>query len=166
MSDLPESKKYSLLQEQRIAKLFHGETTPRSGGGGFKKMDVLSEDFGVEAKCRVATSQSYTVQKDILDKADHERIEMRKPFYALAFELGENRGDYFVLNRDAMKAFIETRISIRELIKSIQEEIKAIDERYKQMTSGIDKPSPIETASYTAHKREKETFVEALEKLL
>lgn len=166
MKDLPESKKYSLLQEQRIAKLFHGETTPRSGGGGFAKMDVLSEDFGVEAKCRVSTSQSYTVQKDILDKADHERIEMRKPFYALAFELGESRADYFVIDRNAMKSFIELRVSIRELITSINEEIKAIDEKYRQMTQGIDKPSPVETASYMAHKKEKETFVEALEKLL
>lgn len=96
-----ETKKQSLKQEERVAKLFKGQRTPQSGGGKWKKGDVLSEDFLVECKTTITEKPSYSVSKKILDKANEERIEMGKPFYALAFTFGTDE-DFFVLDKRAM----------------------------------------------------------------
>lgn len=94
-------KDVSVKQEERIAALFKGKRTPQSGGGKFVLGDVLSEDFLVECKTSVEPKPSYCVKKSILDKADKERSEMGKPFFALAFTFGTEE-DFFVLNKKAM----------------------------------------------------------------
>lgn len=98
---MSEQKKISLAQEERVARLFNGKRTPQSGGGKWKKGDVLSDNFLIECKTTVTEKPSYSVSKKILDKADEERREMGKPFYALAFTFGTEE-DFFVLNKKAM----------------------------------------------------------------
>lgn len=98
-------KNISIEQETRIAQLFRGKRTPQSGGGKFAKGDVLTEsDYGsflIECKTSITPKPSYSVKKEILQKADEERREMGKDFYALAFTFGDEE-DYFVLNKKAM----------------------------------------------------------------
>lgn len=96
-----ETKKVSVAQEERVAKLFSGQRTPQSGGGKWKKGDVLSQDFLVECKTSLTPKPSYSIKRNILDKADEERREMGKSFYALAFTFGDTE-DYFVVNKHTM----------------------------------------------------------------
>lgn len=99
---MQETKRVSLNQEERVARLFLGKRTPQSGGGKWKKGDVLSEDFLVECKTSVTPRTSYSVNRKILDKANEERREMNKPFYALAFTFGTEE-DFFVVDTKTMK---------------------------------------------------------------
>lgn len=159
-------KDASLEQEERIAKLFHASRTPRSGGGAWKKGDELSEDFLVECKTTVKPTSSYSVSKTVLDKANHERAEMRKPYYALAFTLGDPKEDYFVLDKRAMSAFIEERESIRNLIAALKKEIAELDRRFSAMFGSISQPSEKDKLLYQAHKQEKQIFIDSLERIL
>lgn len=158
------TKEVSLEQEERIAKLIGGSRTPRSGGGNFIKGDVLAEDFFIECKCQLTPKESYSVQKSILDKADHERREMRKPFYALAFELGAERDDYFVINSNTLAAFISERKQIAELKAALNKEIAELDRIYKEM-GGTTIPQD-QASLYYAHRQEKQMFLESLDKIL
>lgn len=96
-----ETKKVSLEQEERVARIFNGRRTPQSGGGKWKKGDVLSEQFLVECKTSLTPKPSYCIKRDILNKADEERREMGKSFYALAFTFGDTQ-DYFVIDKRTM----------------------------------------------------------------
>lgn len=160
------AKEISLQQEERLAKLFGGDRTPRSGGGAWKKGDILSEDWFLEAKTTVKPSLSYSVNKAIVDKADHERAEMHKPYAALAFTLGENRDDYFVISSKTMKAIIDQQAAIKELLATVQDSLQEIEKRRAQMTQGIATLTSVDAASYNAHKAEKQRFIEELEKIV
>lgn len=109
---MSETKKASVSQEERIARLFKGRRTPQSGGGKWVKGDVISENFLIECKTSLTEKTSYSVSKKILQKADEQRREMGKPFYALAFTFG-NDEDYFVINSKTMRyllSALETQI--------------------------------------------------------
>ena len=168
--ELPEGKRLSLEQEERLAKLFKGSRTPRSGGGNWVKGDVLSggdtEGWFVEAKTTVKPSLSYSVHKSILDKMDHERSEMRKPFAALAFTLGEEREDYFVVNKRTMSAILSQQKELAELLESVKEELSSIEKKMSDIGRDGRAPTQIEQTSYTAHRAEKVAFIQQLEKLL
>lgn len=99
---MSDKKDVSVAQEERVAKLFGGRRTPQSGGGKWTKGDVLSENFLVECKTTVSTKTSYSVSKGVLEKANMERMEMGKDFYALAFTFGDEK-DFFVLDKKAME---------------------------------------------------------------
>lgn len=98
---MTEVKKVSVRQEERVAKLFNGQRTPQSGGGKWKKGDVLSQNFLIECKTSISPKSSYSVSREVLCKADEERREMGKPFYALAFTFGDEE-DFFVVDKRTM----------------------------------------------------------------
>lgn len=160
------AKELSIEQEERISKLFYGKRTPRSGGANFVSGDSLSEDWLVECKTTVKPSNSYSVNKAVLDKADHERAEMHKPYFALAFTLGENRDDYFVLDRKTMKAMIEQKEAIKNLLSAVRRELAELDRKWESMKKGMSTMNPIDLASYNAHRAEKLQTIRALERLL
>lgn len=112
---MTEQKRASIKQEERVARLFNGKRTPQSGGGKFILGDVLAEDFLVECKTSVTVKDSYSVRRDVLNKADEQRREMGKSFYALAFSFGDEE-DFFVLNKKAMEYFLSLQ---QEAIKPI-----------------------------------------------
>lgn len=98
---MDDKKKKSIEQEERVARLFNGKRVVQSGGGKWSKGDVLSDYFLVECKTSMTESSSYSIKKEILKKADEERREMKKDFYALAFTFGDNE-DFFVVNKKTM----------------------------------------------------------------
>lgn len=112
-----EKKKKSVEQEERIAKIFCGKRTPQSGGGKFVLGDVLSDNFLVECKTQMEEKSSYLVSRKILEKADEQRREMGKDFYALAFTFGDDK-DFFVLDKKAMMYLL---VCERELLSKAQE---------------------------------------------
>ena len=157
-------KEASLEQENRIAKIFGGQRTPRSGGGAWKLGDVTTDDMLFECKTTVKPSLSYSVNKAVLDKANQERAEMHKDYYALAFTLGENFEDYFVLDRRAMKNFVDMRNGVKQLIKEYQTQLDFLDQTYKTLKSD-NALSENSTALYNAHRAEIVKFIEVLHKL-
>lgn len=160
------AKELSLEQEERVSKFFGATRTPRSGGGAWKKGDCLSEDWFLECKTTVKPSLSYSVNKSVLDKADHERSEMHKPYYALAFTLGEDREDYFVVNKRTMRAFLDQTAGIKSLIATLEKELEELDSRFAKMNSGISQPSQQDKALYMAHRTEKSTLIEELRRII
>lgn len=159
---MSEAKDFSVEQEERVAKIFHGHRTPRSGGGNFQKSDVQSQDFCVECKCRVVPTASYSVSKEVIDKNEHERAEMRKPYSALAIELGDKREDYFVVSKREISAFIEMMEAVRDLKKALIAEINELDKSYASQGS----PTERTVALYRAHKQEKKAMLESLDKII
>lgn len=157
-------KEASLEQENRIAKIFGGQRTPRSGGGAWKLGDVTTDDMLFECKTTVKPSLSYSVNKAVLDKANQERAEMHKDYYALAFTLGENFDDYFVLDKRTMKDFIDMRNGVKELIEEYQAQLDFLDKTYKTMKENSD-ISENSTVLYKAHREEIVKFIEVLNKL-
>ena len=160
------AKQVSVEQEQRVAKIFGGRVTARSGGGPWQKTDILGTDWACECKTTVKPSLSYSVNKTVVDKLDHERAEMHKPYAALAFTLGESREDYFVVNARTMKAIIEQQEAIKDLASKVQASLDEIEKRTREMTQGIAQLSATDSASYTAHKAEKQAFLEELNKII
>lgn len=165
---MSENVDVSKQQEEKIAKLFNASRTPRSGGGGFKKGDALSEDWFIECKASVQPKKSYSVSKEILDKADHERAEMQKSYYVLAFELGEEREDFFVLNRKTMSALLDMQTGIKDLIDAVSREIADLDTKYAEMKKATPMTvgNTVQEGLYAAHKAEKVATLEALRKLI
>lgn len=157
-------KEASLEQEDRIAKIFGGQRTPRSGGGAWKLGDVTTDDMLFECKTTVKPSLSYSVNKAVLDKANQERAEMHKDYYALAFTLGENFDDYFVLDRRAMKDFVDMRSGVKKLIEEYQTQLAFLDKTYKDMKDD-NTLTENSAALYNAHRGEIVKFIEALCKL-
>lgn len=169
-----DNKKVSLEQENRIAKMFNASRTPRSGGGEWKKGDILSEDWLVECKTTTTPAKSFSVSKAVLDKAEHERAEMHKSYMALAFTLGEDYDDYFVLDKRAMSAVLEQRAAMKALYLSLQKRLTELDVQKEQLRITQDLGGAItkrdlteqEQTLYNAHRQEILGFIEELERML
>lgn len=160
--------------ELRVAKLFEANRTPRSGGGAWKKGDALAEDWFVECKTTTKPTASYSVSKAVLDKADHERAEMHKPYLALAFTIGEAYDDYFVVDKRTMSAMLEQRKGVRTLIGELRARLTSIEQKKAQLEMVAGSAGAIlkralsseEHASYIAHKGALSAFIADLEKLV
>lgn len=108
-----EAKEASIKQENRIARMFGGKRTPQSGGGKFVLGDVISDEFLVECKTTITERETYPVRKEVLRKADEQRKEMGKEFYALAFTFGTDE-DFFVLDRRTMRYLLSCMEELRD----------------------------------------------------
>ena len=158
-------KECSLEQEQRISKLFGAMRTPRSGGGPWKKGDALSGTFFIECKTTLKPSLSYSVNKQVLDKMEHERAEMHKPFSALAFTLGEQREDYFVLDKRTMKGILHIMSDIDSLKNMLLAKSEELTARRKVLHEAKE-ATPTTEALYKAHIEEISVFLAELEKII
>lgn len=94
---------YSSKQEEHVARLLGGKTQPNSGATPFFKGDVIAKGFVVECKTSTSVKESFSIKREWLEGVDKERMEMRQPFCALAFQfcpqdMGEpfNRNWYVV----------------------------------------------------------------------
>ena len=98
---------YSSAQEQYLAKLLGAECTPNSGAGHWKKGDLLLPDWLIEAKTCVKPKSSFSIKKDWIEKNELERLEMHKPYCALAFQFEPDGENYFVLSEKTFKKFLD-----------------------------------------------------------
>jgi hypothetical protein len=99
---------YSSKQERAIAKLLDGQCTSNSGASRFNAGDVLAGDFLIECKTCIQPKQSFSIRKEWLEKNEHERMDMQKPYSALAFSFGEDEPNYFIVNEKTFKLLYET----------------------------------------------------------
>lgn len=101
-----DTRKYSNLQEKRIAKKFHGRKQLNSGATMFQKGDVITDKILIECKTKVKESKSISIQKDWIEKLKEEAFAMRRPYWAIIFNFGDNE-DYFIINEKLFKQLIE-----------------------------------------------------------
>lgn len=66
------TRKYSNLQERRIAKKLQGKKQLNSGATMFAKGDVITDNFLVECKTKIKDSKSISIQKEWIEKLKEE----------------------------------------------------------------------------------------------
>lgn len=163
-------KDYSVIQEQRVAKLFRASRTPQSGGGKFIKGDILSANFLIECKTTTTPKLFFTVRKEVLDKAQHEAREMGKESAILAFTIGESFEDYFVVTPQFVSKLLDLQDGISDICASLKAQLSQIELRAQELQarqrSGNYEISDTDKISYKIHKRRIEDFLSMLEKLL
>lgn len=159
-------KDKSVIQEERVAKLFDGKRTPQSGGGKFRKGDILTKDFLIECKTTIEPKLTYSVKKDTLDKAKHEANEMGKEDSILAFTIGENFEDYFVVSHRFIRKLINLQSDVQNLYNTTKAQLTQIEFMATELTKRHKEISEIDVASFKIHRNRLQFFLEELEKLL
>ena len=92
--------KKSQIQEKNVSEYLGMKLTPRSGGTIYKKGDVTDATFLLDCKTVMSPKESYSIKKEVLEKADKERFEDRKQYYGIVFDFGNPKNigkDTFVV---------------------------------------------------------------------
>ena len=101
------SKYYSSRQESYISKLLGGSLVAGSGAPAFCAGDILLPNWLIECKCSMSEKKSFSIKKDWLDKNELERLEMHKPYSALAFQFEPDGENYFVISEKTFKKMLD-----------------------------------------------------------
>lgn len=92
------TRKFSSKQEQYIAELLDGKQQSNSGATAYNKGDVITDDWLIECKTTTKPKSSFSIKKEWIDKNFVERVEMLKPYSAIAFQFEPNGTNYFVID--------------------------------------------------------------------
>ena len=87
---------YSKKQERAVAKALKGRRTANSGATLWSKGDVVTQKFLLECKTVTEERQSFTIQKEWLEKNKEEAFAMNKPYNALVFDFGDGEQHYVI----------------------------------------------------------------------
>ena len=98
---------YSKLQENKVAKVLGGKTTPNSGATTFVKGDVISSDWLLECKTCMTNKQSFSIKKDWLTGIREEAKQQGKMNYAVVFNYGPNQDNYYIITEKKFKELLE-----------------------------------------------------------
>lgn len=163
-------KNSSVEQENRIAKLFKASPTPQSGGGKWKKGDILSADYLIECKTTVEPKLTYSVKKSDIDKARHESREMGKKNFIFAFTMGENFDDYFVVDDKFMRDYLELRSNVERIYNQTKAQLVQIQQKAEQLTlsagRGEYEITELDKTSFQIHKNRLTSMMESLEEIM
>lgn len=97
---------YSHKQEKQIARMVNGKLQSNSGATLFSKGDVKTDNWLFEAKTCMKEQDSFSIKKEWLDKLNKERFAMRKDYYALVFNFGDDK-NFFILDEKIFKQFLD-----------------------------------------------------------
>lgn len=97
---------YSKRQEKKVAKAVKGVQTPNSGATPFRKGDVVSKLFLIEAKTVTSERKSFTVKKEWFTKNREEAFAMNKPYSAVVFDFGDGE-QHYVIDEKLFQLLIE-----------------------------------------------------------
>lgn len=84
-----------------------GKQQANSGATGFAKGDVVTDNWLIECKTTTKPKSSFAIKKDWIDKNYIERVEMLKPYSAIAFQYEPDGTNYFVVDESTFKKLIE-----------------------------------------------------------
>ena len=101
------TRHYSDKQEKAVAKAVNGRQTSNSGATPFQKGDVLSEQFAIECKTKMSSSNSISIKKDWIEKCEKEALFMGKKYSAVAFNFGPNEPNYYVIDEYLFQDLLE-----------------------------------------------------------
>lgn len=99
---------YSSKQEEYIAKLLGGRTTPNSGAAHHVGGDVLAGDWLIECKTTTRPKESFSIKKDWITKNERERRDLQKPYSAICFQFEEDGENYFIVNEKIFKELLNS----------------------------------------------------------
>lgn len=99
-------KSYSEKQESQIAKMVGGRVQSNSGGTRFGGGDVHTKTMFIEAKTPTTAKNTFSIQKQWMEKAKQQAFEQNKTGYALAFRFAPDEPDYFVISSQLFKELI------------------------------------------------------------
>ena len=97
------TRKFSSKQEQYIAELLEGKQQSNSGATAYNKGDVITDDWLIECKTTTKPKSSFSIKKEWIDKNFIERVEMLKPYSAIAFQFEPDGTNYFVVDEETFK---------------------------------------------------------------
>lgn len=98
---------FSSKQEKQIAKKLNGTCQLNSGATLFKKGDVVTKDWLIEAKTITSDKQSFSIKQEWLTKLKQESFAMNKEYYTLAFNFGPGLENYYILDERIMQKIIK-----------------------------------------------------------
>lgn len=101
---------YSKKQENAVAGILGGKTTPNSGATPYIKGDVSStgeDSWLIECKTCMTNKQSFAIKKQWLNDVHQDAIQQGKMNYALAFNFGPNQENYFIISERKFKEILE-----------------------------------------------------------
>ena len=111
MKNKEATRYFSDKQEKEVAKMLDGNQTPNSGATGFVKGDVILDNLMlIECKTKTKESNSFSINKNWIEKNELERKEMQLPYSCLAIKFNPDdnySGNYFVINSKLMKMLVE-----------------------------------------------------------
>lgn len=90
---------FSSKQEHKVAKDLAGKCVPNSGAATFYAGDVvIPSTMLIECKTATKEQKSFTIQKEWIKKNREEAFEMGLPHSALAFDFGDQKEQYYVID--------------------------------------------------------------------
>ena len=98
---------YSHKQEAKVAEELGGKLTLNSGATPFQKGDLLTDQWLIEAKTSTTDKLSFAIKKGWLEKNIQESLFMGKPYSALVFNFGPGQENYYVIDEQTFKEFLE-----------------------------------------------------------
>lgn len=101
------TRHFSSKQEAEVAKAIGGKVTANSGATMWQKGDLYTDNFLVECKTCVKEKKSFTIKEDWLTKARQESLFMNKDYFALAFNFGPNKPNFYIIDEDTFKEFLD-----------------------------------------------------------
>lgn len=98
----------SSKQEELVARLLGGKTTPNSGAGHTKKGDILVGDFGIiECKTKMKQCDNITIKKEWIDTVRKEGFETGRNFWSIVFDFGNLGEEYAIVPLAYLKQLID-----------------------------------------------------------
>ena len=111
MKNKEATRYFSNKQEKEVAKMLGGNQTPNSGATGFVKSDVILDNLMlIECKTKTKESNSFSINRDWIEKNELERKEMHLPYSCLVIKFNPDdnyNSNYFVINSKLMKMLVE-----------------------------------------------------------
>ena len=104
---------YSSLQEHKVAKMIDGNPVANSGGGKWKKGDVVQYDASMLIECKTTVSDrtTFSIKKEWIDKVRSDAFSNRIENTAIAFSYDSECKDmYFVIDEKLMRFLVEKLI--------------------------------------------------------
>lgn len=98
---------YSTRQEKQVAKTLGGTRTKNSGATMFQKGDLTTDDWLIECKTKMSSSESMSIKKEWLEKNLKESLFMGKKYNALAFNFGPDESNYYIIDEQTFQCLVE-----------------------------------------------------------
>lgn len=98
---------YSKKQENDVAEVLGGRTTPNSGATQYIKGDVSAKHWLLECKTCMTNKKSFSIRKEWLTGIKEEAKQQGKMNYAVAFNFGPGQENYYILTEKKFKELLE-----------------------------------------------------------
>ena len=105
-----ESTRYfSDLHEKSVCADLGATQQPNSGGGKFRKGDVVHKASSTLIECKTCTSDkdSFSIKKEWFAKNEEEMFSQHLSNSVIAFNFGPGQENYYVINKHMMRYLLE-----------------------------------------------------------